>query len=135
MKRIARRLLLVVTALMGAVVVATCVGRIPPDDPAPDASGVTIRVENHDYYEADVWLLNGEAQVQKLGTVMANSKHTFVINEHLIMGQQIALYARERFDGTTYKTDPFGVVPGMGFIWRIGYVRGQGALFPLFAER
>jgi len=95
------------------------------DHPAPAVARViTVRVDNQDFYDVDVYILNGESVVRHLGQVTGNSSATFTLRGAGSLGSQIALYARAIGSGTVYRSGPTDIIPGLGLQWKLGPQRG-----------
>jgi hypothetical protein len=110
-------------------------GRTPAVAPAPvDEGSLMLRVDNQDFSDADVYVLYGDAVIQRLGTVTGLAGATFRLRR-ANLGPQIAFYARTIGAGTVYRSEEITIPPGVGLHWQIGPQKGASWLYPQAATQ
>ncbi len=80
-----RRILPVLLLLVVALSVAGCGGRRSRGPAPPAVARTTVRVENQNFLDMNVFVLNGSQRV-RLGTVSGVSTRVFTIPANLIFG-------------------------------------------------
>lgn len=112
-----------VVAIAATAALATCASAAArdtsaPPTPAQDAPSVEVRVVNNNFYDADVYVVAGDAVVRRLGTVDGNSVRTFVlVGAQAAPGAQLAFYARTIGEGREYRSGVVMVLIGNGVQW------------------
>lgn len=134
--RLRRAALLCLTALMvGALGACPRRSHAPAPD-AEDESGtmpipefVFVAVDNHNWGDVIVWLVNSGGQRVRLGTVTAGSSATLRFPGSYIAGSQaLQLQARAIGGRAGVTSERFTVMPGQQVVWTLESSLGRSSL-------